>query len=99
MLGKTILLYGSDKNGGRRLSGHLRAAGNEVITADDARAASDLIAARAVDLVFVDSTAPSPHAVVAAARGKLPAVVLSTGGDPAVMLDFVCTHEVEHFLG
>ncbi len=98
MLGKTILLYSNDKNGGRRLSGHLRAAGNEVIAVDDATTARDLVGARAVDLVFVDGAAPDPHAVVTAARGTIPAVVLSTAGDPAVMLDFVCTHEVEHFL-
>ncbi len=98
MLGKTILLHTNDKLGGRRLSGHLRAAGNEVVVSDGANAARDLLAAHAVDLVFVDVAAPQPHEVVAAARGCAPVVVLSTAGDPHVMLDFVCEQEVEHVL-
>lgn len=99
MLGKTILVHTSDKLGARRLSGHLRAAGNEVLSADAASAACDLLGANAVDLVFVDVAAAASRDVVAAARANgAPVVVLSAAGDPSVMLDFVCEQEVEHFL-
>ncbi len=98
MLGKTILVHTNDKLGGRRLSGHLRAAGNDVVLSDSADAARDLLAAHAVDLVFVDVAAPQPHEVVAAARDRAPVVVLSTGHDHQVMIDFVCELKVEHFL-
>lgn len=98
MLGKSILIHTSDKARGRRLSGHLRAAGNEVVISESASAARDLLAAHAVDLVFVDVAAAQPHEVVSAARDRAPVVVLSTGGDPQVMRDFVIELEVEHFL-
>ncbi|MBZ0238999.1 MAG: ATP-binding protein, partial [Deltaproteobacteria bacterium] len=80
------------------MSGHLRAAGNEVVISDSASAARDLLGAHAVDLAFVDVAAAQPHDVVTAARDRAPVVVLATGGDPQVMLDFVCELEVEHFL-
>lgn len=98
MLGKTILIHTSDKARARRLSGHLRAAGNEVVISDSASTARDLLGAHAVDLVFVDVAAAQPHDVVTAARDRAPVVVLATGGEPQVMLDFVCELEVEHFL-
>jgi CheY-like chemotaxis protein len=98
MLGKTILIHTSDKARARRLSGHLRAAGNEVVISEDGNAARDLLGAHAVDLAFVDVAAPQPHEVVTAARDRAPVVVLSTGGDPKVMIDFVCELGVEHFL-
>ncbi|HUQ03699.1 MAG TPA: ATP-binding protein [Kofleriaceae bacterium] len=65
---------------------------------ESASAARDLLGAQAVDLAFVDVAAPQPHEVVTAARDRAPVVVLSTGGDSKVMLDFVCELEVEHFL-
>ena len=99
MLGKTILWYSNDKATARRMSGHLRAAGNEVIVSEVATAAGALVAARAVDLVFVDAAAPTPLAVVAAARGAIPTVVLAAAAaEPAAMLELVCDHEVAHVL-
>jgi hypothetical protein len=99
MLGKTVLLCTNDKGAARRLGGHLRGAGNEVMIADAAAAACALVAARAVDLVFVDGdTTCSPLDVVEAARGKIPVVVLSARGDSAMMLELICDRGVEHFL-
>jgi hypothetical protein len=98
MLGKTILLHTNDKQRARRLSGHLRAAGNEVVISDSASAARDLLAACAVDLAFVDVAAQEPREVVAEARDRAPVVMLATGGDQKTMIDFVCELEVEHFL-
>lgn len=80
------------------MSGHLRAAGNEVVIADSASAAGDLLAAHAVDLVFVDVAASQPREVVTAARDRAPVVVLSTGADQQALRDFVVELEVEHFL-
>ena len=47
MLGKTVLLCTNDKGAARRLAGHLRGAGNEVMIAAAAAAACDLVNARA----------------------------------------------------
>ena len=54
MLGKTVLLYTTDRSGSRSLTACLRAAGNEVVVVDEPRAATDLIAARVVDIVLFD---------------------------------------------
>lgn len=69
-----------------------------MVISDSGSAARDLLAAHAVDLVFVDVAAAQPNEVIAAARDRAPVVVLSAGGDPQVMLDFVCKLEVEHVL-
>lgn len=98
MLGKTVLLYTHDRVASRRLSGHLRAAGTEMLMVDTAPAAIQLVAAAAVDLVLLDGAVDFQAAfeVMTVARGRIPAVVLSVRGEP--MLDFVCQLEVEHFL-
>jgi len=98
MLGKTILLCTDERAAAKRLAGHLRGAGNEVLIAQGAQAAADLAGAGAVDLVLVDASAAAATEVLAAARSKAPAVVLSARAEPTVMLDFVCEREVEHFL-
>ena len=98
MLGKTILLCTDDRAAAKRLAGHLRGAGNEVLIAQAAHAAADLTAAGAVDLVLVDASAAHAGDVLDAAKGRAPAVVISARAEPTLMLDFVCEREVEHFL-
>jgi len=98
MLGKTILLCTADRGATRTLTGHLRGAGNEVLAAADGAAACDLVAARAVDLVLVDSAEPAAGRLIDAASGRAPVVVLSAGGDAAILLDLVCDRGVEHVL-
>ncbi|MCB9571999.1 MAG: hypothetical protein H6709_07885 [Kofleriaceae bacterium] len=99
MLGKTVLLWTGDRRAARRLTCHLRGAGNDVVAVADARAAADLVCARAVDLALVDGDdRDGARAVLDAARGAIPAVVLSATGDADVLLDFVCAQGVEHVL-
>ncbi len=99
MHGKTILIHTGDKLGGRRLSGHLRAAGNEVVVSEDAAATRDLLLAHAVDLVVVDAAAAAPRDVVAAARDHAPVIVVGKGGDEAELLAYVGDLEVDHYVG
>jgi CheY-like chemotaxis protein/anti-sigma regulatory factor (Ser/Thr protein kinase) len=98
MLGRTVLLFTDDRAAARTLAGHLRGAGNEVVIAESSVAAHDLIAARAVDLVFVDGEAAGALDLVDTARGLVPTVVISAGGEPTMMLELVCMRGVEHVL-
>lgn len=99
MLGKTVLLYTNDRGAARRLTGHLRGAGNDVVVPGTPAAAADLALARAVDLVVVDGddTAAAGE-ILDAVRGTIPAVVVSARAEPRAMLDFVCARGVEHVL-
>ncbi len=102
MLGKTILVCTNDRHVARSLTAHLRGAGNEVVVADDATAARDLIAARAIDLVVVDEAGAAadagPHAVIDAAADVVPVVALVARELSAAVVDLVCARGVAHVL-
>lgn len=99
MLGKTVLLFAHDRAVSRRLAHILRGAGNEVVCVDTATAAAELIDARAVHLALIDgSDIDAADDVLAAARERVPAIVMASQADPQVMLSYVCNRAVEHFL-
>jgi hypothetical protein len=99
MLGKAILLFTSDRAGGRRLTTSLRAAGSEVVVVDSAATARDLIAARAVDLVLFDYSESWDLPELAwTAAGRVPFVVLSGESDASVLLEVVCDLGISHLL-
>ena len=98
MLGKSVLLYTSDRASARRLAGFLRASGCEVVQPRTTRAALEIIATAAVDLVLVDYCAGSQTLELIDACRALPCVVMAETSDSDILFDLVCSHHVGHVL-
>lgn len=98
MLGKTILLYTSDRASARRLAGFLRASGSDVVEPKTTWSALEIISARAVDLVLVDYCCGSNTLKLIDAASGIPVVVMAQTNDSEMLFDLVCSHDVGHVL-
>ena len=99
MLGKSVLLFTADRAGARKVVRCLRAAGNEVAHTDRALAATELLEARAVDLVLLDFADPvAALQILERAGQRVPVVAVCTQDDPSRMLDLVCDQRVQHLM-
>ena len=99
MLGKSVLLYSSDRRSSRPIVAALRAAGNELLVVDDPDDAVSLMAACAVDLAVIDCPDGSLYGrLVDGDDDRVPMIALSRDSDPDTLLELVCLHGANHVL-
>jgi hypothetical protein len=98
MLGKSILLTGHDETYSRLATASLRAAGNEVIVANDLDAVLSLGHARAIDLALVRSDATSTAIIEFLSEREVPAILLSDEENYSAALEHFTIGETNHVI-
>ncbi len=99
MLGKSVLLYTSDRRGARPIITSLRAAGNELLLVDQPDDAVSLMAACAVDLAVIDCADTGVYGrLVDGDDDRVPMIALARDSDPDTLLELVCLHGTNHVL-
>jgi len=99
MLGKSVLLYTSDRRGARPIITSLRAAGNELLLVENPDDAASLMAACAVDLAVIDCSDTELYGrLVDGDNGRVPVIALARESDPDTLLALLCLHGANHVL-
>lgn len=94
-----MLVHAGGKRVDRAIARCLIGGGNEVVCSKSPDDALDVIAANAVDLIFLDCTrAAEPRRILAAARGRIPVVPVADSTDLSTALELVCDYHLNNVI-